>query len=213
MDLDVAPEILESSNHRRYTKAVDVWSLGVVLYICLCGFPPFSDELNTPENPYSLSQQIKMGRFDYPSPYWDPVSDSALELIDRMLTVDVDKRISIDGCLEHPWLTLADKGANDSTEGLAGALGELDFSKRKPHRERTLLSAINDVKVSRYIEVKPGHDPLKVWEKNRDPKFKNGAKVAKQGNNEFAKLANDGDKPLFGYDGESNYVDQSMKDI
>lgn len=41
----VAPEILVSGNNRRYTKAVDIWSLGVVLYICLCGFPPFSDEL------------------------------------------------------------------------------------------------------------------------------------------------------------------------
>jgi serine/threonine-protein kinase Chk2 len=40
----VAPEILEQSNRRRYTRAVDIWSLGVVLYICLCGFPPFSDE-------------------------------------------------------------------------------------------------------------------------------------------------------------------------
>lgn len=101
----VAPEILESTNHRRYTRAVDIWSLGVVLYICLCGFPPFSDELYTPANPYTLSQQIKMGRFDYPSPYWDPVSDVALDLIDRMLTVNVEKRITIDECLEHPWTT------------------------------------------------------------------------------------------------------------
>ena len=51
--------------------------LGVVLYICLCGFPPFSDELYTLENPYTLAQQIKLGHFDYPSPYWDSVGDPA----------------------------------------------------------------------------------------------------------------------------------------
>ncbi|PYH81402.1 Pkinase-domain-containing protein [Aspergillus uvarum CBS 121591] len=143
--LDVAPEILQESRRRKYTKAVDIWSLGVVLYICLCGFPPFSDELYTPENPYTLAQQIKMGRFDYPSPYWDSVGDPALDLIDKMLTVDVDKRITVDECLEHPWLTQTYPSLSDSTDGLTGALDKLDFSKRKLARERTLLSHINDV--------------------------------------------------------------------
>jgi len=73
----VAPEILTDNRHRKYTKAVDVWSLGVVLYICLCGFPPFSDELTSPDFPYSLSEQIRKGKFDYPSPYWDSVGDPA----------------------------------------------------------------------------------------------------------------------------------------
>jgi serine/threonine-protein kinase Chk2 len=73
----VAPEILADTKHRKYTKAVDIWSLGVVLYICLCGFPPFSDELFSRDFPFTLSQQIKSGRFDYPSPYWDSVGDPA----------------------------------------------------------------------------------------------------------------------------------------
>lgn len=73
----VAPEILQDSKHRRYGKAVDIWSLGVVMYICLCGFPPFSEELYSQDFPYTLEQQIMDGRFDYPSPYWDSVSDSA----------------------------------------------------------------------------------------------------------------------------------------
>lgn len=187
----VAPEILENTKHRKYTRAVDVWSLGVVLYICLCGFPPFSDELNTPDRPYTLAQQIKMGHFDYPSPYWDSIGDPALDLIDRMLTVDVSKRITIDDCLEHPWtrnLPLTDLqpslranyiNPEDSTNGLTGAIGSLkvDFSKRKIERQRTLLANINDVKVSMIVKVPKGHLPGKparetspatvtVWEKN-----------------------------------------------
>lgn len=154
----------------------------MVLYICLCGFPPFSDELYARENPYTLAQQIKMGRFDYPSPYWDSVGDPALDLIDRMLTVDVEKRITVDDCLDHPWILNSGYiNPADSTDGLVGQLGKLDFSKRKMHRERTLLSSINDVKVSKIITTgtphQNGRSPhpdagihVKVWEKNPDGK-------------------------------------------
>jgi serine/threonine-protein kinase CHEK2 len=166
----VAPEILEDSRHRRYTRAVDIWSLGVVLYICLCGFPPFSDELYSKENPYTLTQQIKTGRFDYPSPYWDSVGDPALDLIDRMLTVDVEKRYTIDDCLEHPWTTQKPLNPNDSTDGLVGGIANLDFSKRKIARERTLLSSINDVKITRVIEIEADKDPVKIYVKNPNSK-------------------------------------------
>lgn len=209
--VDVAPEILESSNHRRYTRAVDIWSLGVVLYICLCGFPPFSDELYSPENPYTLSQQIKLGRFDYPSPYWDSVGDPALDLIDRMLTVDVDQRITVEECLQHPWVTQADLNPNDSTDGLTGAIANLDFSKRKVHRERTMLSSINDIRVTRVIEGPSGQQPIKVYEKN---KTKNGAKSKKKEKTpaenrnpeEFVQMGGRGDQQLFDTEDGSRYV-------
>ena len=64
----VAPEILEG---KVYDEAVDLWSLGVIMYILLCGFPPFYDENNT-----ALFATIKSGLFDFPSPYWDPVSEN-----------------------------------------------------------------------------------------------------------------------------------------
>lgn len=117
-----------------------------------------------------------------------------------MLTVDVEKRITIDECLEHPWVL--DKpwtGLNpaDSTDGLTEGMGQLDFSRRKVQRERTLLSAINDVKVSKIVEVKdqkigPHHQEggppvkVKVWEKNPDGKNVK-AKVAQFEKNSKAK--------------------------
>jgi serine/threonine-protein kinase CHEK2 len=210
---------------------VDVWSLGVVLYICLCGFPPFSDELQTPEHPFSLAQQIKMGRFDYPSPYWDSVGDPALDLIDRMLTVDPDRRITVDECLNHPWITgkldnwPLDVSLTDSTDGLTGKLGKLDFSKRKMERERTLLSTINDVKITKHILV---DDPNKsgppsqvtVFDKNPDGKKKpardqadpkNGAgkeddPAAHRATEEFMGMGGKGDMALFEEDVSSRYL-------
>lgn len=212
---DVAPEILESSNHRRYTRAVDVWSLGVVLYICLCGFPPFSDELYSPENPYTLSQQIKMGRFDYPSPYWDSVGDPALDLIDRMLTVDVDQRITIEQCLEHPWTTQQELNPSDSTDGLTGAIANLDFTKRKIQRERTLLSSINDIKVTRVIEGHSGQHPVKVYEKNKAAAKTKGAvkestPAANRDPDEFIQLGGKGDQQLYDTEDGSIYPEDKV---
>lgn len=204
--VDVAPEILQERRYRRYTKAVDVWSLGVVLYICLCGFPPFSDELYTTEHPYTLAQQIQQGSFDYPSPYWDTVGDLALDLIDRMLTVNVDDRITVDECLEHPWITGKQPSVTDSTDGLTGALGNLDFSKRKLARERTLLSNLNDVRYSEHERTSGA--PVKVFHKNDAGKrvHNHPAKNArerevspneKSAPNNFVNLGEQGDPVLF----------------
>ncbi|KAH6994707.1 hypothetical protein EDB82DRAFT_502327 [Fusarium venenatum] len=102
----VAPEVLAESRHRSYEFGVDIWSAGVVLYICLCGFPPFSDELYSADFPFTLAQQIKSGRFDYPSPYWDPVGDPALDLIDSMLVVNPALRFNVKQCMKHPWTVL-----------------------------------------------------------------------------------------------------------
>ncbi|PHH72194.1 hypothetical protein CDD82_6131 [Ophiocordyceps australis] len=104
-DVYAAPEVLSEPDKRSYGCGVDVWSAGVLLYICLCGFPPFSDELYSESFPFSMSDQILHGRFDYPCPYWDAIGDSALDLIDSMLVVEAEKRYTVKQCLQHPWLT------------------------------------------------------------------------------------------------------------
>ncbi|WEW60857.1 hypothetical protein PRK78_006345 [Emydomyces testavorans] len=102
----VAPEVLARSVDRSYSFPVDIWSAGVVLYICLCGFPPFSDELYSEDSPYTLGQQILGGRFDYPSPYWDFVDNRALDLIDSMLNTDPTTRFTVSQCLNHGWIKM-----------------------------------------------------------------------------------------------------------
>ncbi|KAI0842908.1 Pkinase-domain-containing protein [Hypoxylon sp. FL0890] len=208
----VAPEILAEGRHRKYTKAVDIWSLGVVLYICLCGFPPFSDELYSRDFPYTLSQQIKSGRFDYPSPYWDSVGDPALDLIDRMLVVDPEKRYTVDQCLAHPWITQKPIGVNDSTDGLVAGIGGLEMQRRGAVRERTLLSSINSVQVTNKIPLGPESkkSPLKVFAKNPTANENNATPAEprpadQRDPKEFMEMGGKGDQELFGNDSMSFY--------
>ncbi|KAH6623387.1 hypothetical protein F5144DRAFT_359637 [Chaetomium tenue] len=122
----VAPEILaKPPSRRKCGTPADIWSCGVVLYICLSGFPPFSDELKTPKFPYDLADQIRGAMFDYPSPYWDPVGDPALDLIDNMIIVDMEKRYSARQCLEHPWMASSAPTILEGEEGVRSASPEL----------------------------------------------------------------------------------------
>lgn len=97
----VAPEVLINSSQRKYNKSVDLWSVGVLLYVCLCGFPPFSEELAPP----SMKNQILGGRYAFFSPYWDDIDDTVLDLISRLLIVDPRERMNITECLSHRWFT------------------------------------------------------------------------------------------------------------
>ncbi|KAK1886845.1 Serine/threonine-protein kinase DCLK2 [Dissostichus eleginoides] len=95
----VAPEIISESG---YGLKVDIWAAGVITYILLCGFPPFRSENNMQED---LFDQILLGRLEFPSPYWDNITDSAKELIGKMLQVNAEARYSAQDILSHPWLT------------------------------------------------------------------------------------------------------------
>lgn len=94
----VAPEILAETG---YGLQVDVWAMGVIMYILLCGFPPFVSQSS---NQDELFDQILSGRFEFMAPYWDDISASAKELIQGMLQVDVNERFSAEQVLRHPWL-------------------------------------------------------------------------------------------------------------
>lgn len=92
----IAPEVV---SEQRHSFSVDIWGLGCVLYSLLCGFPVFYDD-SVPV----LTQKVKKGIYDFPSPWWDNVSPSAIDLIKKCLTVDPSRRYNIYQFLNHPWM-------------------------------------------------------------------------------------------------------------
>jgi len=112
----VAPEILDEAG-RPYTNLVDMWSAGVIMYILLCGFPPFYGDSDD-----ELFTKISDIDFDFPAPYWDPVSATAKDLIRKLLTTS-DKRLSAEQALKHEWFKT--KGPQTNAPVLSGALSEL----------------------------------------------------------------------------------------
>uniref|UniRef100_A0A8C2PKV1 Calcium/calmodulin-dependent protein kinase 1Db n=1 Tax=Cyprinus carpio TaxID=7962 RepID=A0A8C2PKV1_CYPCA len=92
----VAPEVLAQ---KPYSKAVDCWSIGVIAYILLCGYPPFYDE-----NDSKLFEQILRAEYEFDSPYWDDISDSAKDFINNLMQKDPEKRLTCEEALRHPWI-------------------------------------------------------------------------------------------------------------
>ncbi|XP_014457970.2 serine/threonine-protein kinase DCLK3 [Alligator mississippiensis] len=99
----VAPEILAEKG---YGLEVDLWATGVILYILLCGFPPFRSQERDQEE---LFQIIQLGHYEFLSPYWDNISGAAKDLISRLLVVDPQKRYTAQQVLQHPWIRTAGK--------------------------------------------------------------------------------------------------------
>ncbi|KAL0398764.1 UNVERIFIED_CONTAM: Calcium-dependent protein kinase [Sesamum radiatum] len=91
----VAPEVLR----RSYGKEIDVWSAGVILYILLSGVPPF-----WAENEKGIFDAILKEDVDFDSEPWPSISNSAKDLVRKMLTKDPKRRITSAEVLEHPWI-------------------------------------------------------------------------------------------------------------
>jgi calcium-dependent protein kinase len=100
----VAPEVLKGN----YDFSCDVWSLGVILFIMLCGYPPFEGDNNKEIFKRVLTQDLEFDPAD-----WTEISQQVKDLLCRMLEKDPLKRISIVDCLNHPWFNIVH---NDSVQ-------------------------------------------------------------------------------------------------
>ncbi|CAN1854100.1 Calcium-dependent protein kinase 1 [Linum perenne] len=91
----VAPEVLK----KRYGAEADVWSAGVILYILLSGVPPFWAETEQ-----GIFEQVLQGDLDFDSEPWPHISESAKDLVRKMLVRDPRRRLTAHEVLCHPWV-------------------------------------------------------------------------------------------------------------
>ncbi|CAB1318064.1 unnamed protein product [Coregonus sp. 'balchen'] len=93
-----APEILRGC---AYGPEVDMWSVGVITYILLCGFEPFFDD----RGDQYMFKRILNCEYEFVSPWWDNVSLNAKDLVRKLIVQDPKKRLTTLQALQHPWVT------------------------------------------------------------------------------------------------------------
>lgn len=127
----VAPEILEG---QKYDQRADMWSVGVILYILLGGYPPFIE--NTQRE---LFRKIKRGDYEFHEEYWGTVSTEARNLIKSLLTVDPNERLTAETSLENSWI----RGDSDSLA--KNDLGKNLQSLKRFNAKRKFKAAVSTI--------------------------------------------------------------------
>lgn len=90
----LAPEILQGE----YDEKCDLWSIGVILYIMLCGTPPLNGDDE------QVLAKVKIGKWSFDKSIWKIISEPAKDLIEKLMEVNVNKRLTAQEALAHPWL-------------------------------------------------------------------------------------------------------------
>eukprot|EP00585_Thalassiosira_rotula_P004153 CAMPEP_0196145910 /NCGR_PEP_ID=MMETSP0910-20130528/21620_1 /TAXON_ID=49265 /ORGANISM="Thalassiosira rotula, Strain GSO102" /LENGTH=403 /DNA_ID=CAMNT_0041407993 /DNA_START=36 /DNA_END=1244 /DNA_ORIENTATION=+ len=91
----IAPEVLR----KRYSKSCDLWSIGVIAYILLCGYPPFNGASNE-----QTHRRVLKGRYCFPTEDWENITGEAMDFIHLLLQMDPRKRMTAEQALRHPWI-------------------------------------------------------------------------------------------------------------
>ncbi|XP_022618933.1 calcium/calmodulin-dependent protein kinase type 1D-like [Seriola dumerili] len=133
----VAPEVLAQ---KPYSKAVDCWSIGVITYILLCGYPPFYEESET-----RLFSKIMKAQYEFDSPFWDDISESAKDFIRNMMQKNPSMRYSTDQALRHPWIIGKTARSQDIYYSVSVQI-QKNFAKSKWKQAINAAVAINHMK-------------------------------------------------------------------
>ncbi|KAJ4760605.1 Calcium-dependent protein kinase [Rhynchospora pubera] len=148
----MAPEVLK----RNYGPEVDIWSAGVILYILLCGVPPFWAETEQ-----GVAQAIIRSVVDFERDPWPIVSDHAKDLVKRMLEPNPKRRLTAQGVLDHPWLQNPKKAPVVSLgESVRTRLQQ--FSVMNKFKKRALKVIAEHLTIDEVADIKDLFDRLDV---------------------------------------------------
>jgi serine/threonine protein kinase len=125
----VAPEILKNIPH---DESADMWSVGVIIYVLLVGYPPFMEDKQE-----ELFQKIRTGSFEFYEEDWSHISKEAKELVASLLIVDPLQRRTAQDALRSPWIHLDDMSVSST------ALSEtLRVIRERRQRLRSVANAV-----------------------------------------------------------------------
>uniref|UniRef100_A0A8C6U7U2 Calcium/calmodulin-dependent protein kinase IGb n=1 Tax=Neogobius melanostomus TaxID=47308 RepID=A0A8C6U7U2_9GOBI len=133
----VAPEVLAQ---KPYSRAVDCWSIGVITYILLCGYPPFYEETES-----RLFSKIMKAQYEFDSPFWDDISDSAKDFIRNMMQKNPSMRYTTDQALRHPWIIGKTARSQDIYYSVSVQI-QKNFARSKWKQAYNAAVAINHMK-------------------------------------------------------------------
>ena len=161
----LAPEMLE--RYPKYDVKCDVWSVGCLLFLLLCGYLPFDDEDD--EIIFDLTRD---GEFEFQPEYWSVVSPKAKELVTRMLTVNHRKRVSAANALKSEWMTRVDKELEEKQLNIKKMKNLQEGKKKLRAGIKTLITA-NRVKMlndgfTEYLEKRKQDNTENIIKQKRE---------------------------------------------
>ena len=152
----IAPEVLQRKNTVKglgsYGKGADMWSVGVIAYVCLSGRPPFNEELQDEIHVY-INEVLK---FD--GECWATVSSQAKAFLRSLLVIDETKRLTAKDALAHPWLS----SFSESQDGVHSA------TCSSVHSSKSIGSLVGHVKAARIASMGPQDDNAFAGKRRRE---------------------------------------------
>eukprot|EP01126_Amoeba_proteus_P023430 TRINITY_DN2354_c0_g2_i5.p1 TRINITY_DN2354_c0_g2~~TRINITY_DN2354_c0_g2_i5.p1 ORF type:complete len:482 (-),score=126.83 TRINITY_DN2354_c0_g2_i5:202-1647(-) len=156
----VAPEVLSG---RTYGTTCDIWSCGVIAYILLSAQMPFHGNGNE-----EIFEKIKVAEYTFPAPYFEYVSIEALDFIDKILVPDLNHRMTIEHCLEHPWMRRwhpdLDKKYRDKYKAKRKPKDTTTEKDRLKYTEKPIDAVATNLKVS----TRPPKDSIATTQEYND---------------------------------------------